>query len=610
MLEQVVSQNQLIILGYGMGDPDFSRIWDDLLRERIFSEAALFCCPTGAVEPARIAEFKSKNIQVVEFDDPDHKFVYVDEILRMLGSPSIGPIASSIAPAIPKKVEDLERYVLLCMEFAPDQVSRLELVCRAVILEQMTSSPSPTSPKDLISHVCRTLGESSQTITEAANRAAGALVEDGSVTPVGNMLSLTNGARAAIDRKVKVAESEELGVLKKVLATQLQPTSSAPLDIDVFRVLVDRTFASFGMEVAEFFLYGRPSNIPSDSVDSIVSEYCSPLDIGPAQRAAYADAVKRMVIEPADDYAPAVFGKLQAYFVTSAFILNPTSERLLADYARGHQVYLDSSIILPAIAIGHSSHPLYRSMLSSTSRLGMKLRVSTAMLNEVTHNLRTARTAFKTFNEASAEMQDILSGYITLQGHGNGNVFLEGFAAELGLDPKLSPSAYMRMVFGEGEPSEGDVARMLTDRYGIELDTATEADLDAAEVGRLTATIAHIRKLGNRFKTDLLCKHEAIQFALIQKRRAEQPDLFSKIWFVTTDFFFVELQRLERDKYPVPISYSPSLWFQYLNLLDHETRGSKNYSRLQHRMRYGVAVGGIGLTCLRKPQPVKTGVLS
>ncbi|MFZ1087315.1 MAG: SIR2 family protein [Terracidiphilus sp.] len=598
LLEQVVSQNQLVILGYGMSDPDFSFIWSQLLRERIFTQPALFCCPTSSLDPARVAEFKSKNIQVVEFDDPDHKFAYVDEVLRSLGCPSTGPVAVPKSDAvIPKKVEDLERYVLLCMEFAPGRASRLELVCRAVILEQMISDPSPTSRPSLVSHVCRTLGESSRTITEAAEKAIIAVVEDGSAALMGELLALTDDARKSIDRKVKAAETRELEALKRVLST-LQPVIDAPLDVNVFRTLVDRSFASFGMEVAEFILYGRPSNIPTDRIDLIINDYCTPLNIGPAQRAAYADAVKRLVIQPEDDYAPVVFGKLQAYFVTSAFILNPTSERLLADYTRGHLVYLDSSIILPAIAIGHPSHPLYRSMLSSTSRLGMKLRVSEAMLNEVTHNLQTARTAFSRFGESSAEMQDILSGYMTLQGGGNGNVFIEGFAAELELDPKLSPTAYMRMVFGDGEPTECGVARMLTDRYGIERDAATEADLDAGEVARLAATIAHIRKMGNRFKTDLLCKHEAIQFALIQKRRIEQPDLFSKIWFITTDFFFVELQRLEKVKYPVPISYNPRLWLQYLDLLDHEARGSKNYSRLQHRMRYGVAVGNIGLTAI------------
>jgi hypothetical protein len=195
-------------------------------------------------------------------------------------------------------------------------------------------------------------------------------------------------------------------------------------------------------------------------------------------------------------------------------------------------------------------------------------------------------------------MLDILSGYLTLHGRGNGNVFIEGFAAELELDPSLSPAAYIRMVLGDVNPTEDAVARMLMDRYQIELDRVTVDQLDISEVTRLAATIAHIRKQGNRFKTDLLCRHEAIQFALIHFRRAENPDLASKIWFITTDFFFVELQRLESAKYPLPVSYTPRLWFQYLNLLDHEARGSKHYSKLQQRMRYGVAVGGLGLSAI------------
>jgi hypothetical protein len=154
---------------------------------------------------------------------------------------------------------------------------------------------------------------------------------------------------------------------------------------------------------------------------------------------------------------------------------------------------------------------------------------------------------------------------------------------------------------------------MLTEKYEIELDGASDADLDISEIERLTATIAHIRKSRNRFKTDLLCRHEAVQFALIHKRRSEQPQLSSKIWFITTDFFFVELQRLETKKYPLPVSYAPRLWFQYLNLLDHQARGSKHYSRLQQRMRYGVAVGGLGLSAIyqiidEKQSLIKKGV--
>jgi hypothetical protein len=598
LLGQIVSQNQFVILGYGMGDPDFLHIWNELLNERIFSETALLCCSTSALPPAKVAEYKSKNIQVVEFDDPDHKFAYIDDLLKALTPTSLSTAKIAAPPLAPKKVEDLERYVLLCMEFASDQTSRLELVCRAVILEQMIAKSGEISQEDLLSHVCNTLGESSQTITEATKKALALLVRDGSVISNKRELSLTEKARVTIDEKVRAADAEETVVLSKVLAAQRLSASHTPLSLDIFQALVDRTFASFGMEVAEFFLYSRPSRIPSDSIDLIVNSYCTPLGLPASICIAYAEAVKSLVIQPDESYASVVFRRLQAYFIASAYILSPTSEKLLADYAQGHLVYLDASIILPAIAIGHSSHPLYRSMLSSTTRLGMKLRVSGEMLNEVAYNIRTAVGAFKKFSQSSASMLDILSGYLTLQGRGNGNVFIEGFAAELELDPSLSPAAYIRMVLGDVNPTEDAVARMLMDRYQIELDRVTVDQLDISEVTRLAATIAHIRKQGNRFKTDLLCRHEAIQFALIHFRRAENPDLASKIWFITTDFFFVELQRLESAKYPLPVSYTPRLWFQYLNLLDHEARGSKHYSKLQQRMRYGVAVGGLGLSAI------------
>ncbi len=40
LLAQTVSNNQLVFLGYGLGDPDFSHIWDALLRERVFRAPA------------------------------------------------------------------------------------------------------------------------------------------------------------------------------------------------------------------------------------------------------------------------------------------------------------------------------------------------------------------------------------------------------------------------------------------------------------------------------------------------------------------------------------------------------------------------------------------
>jgi len=598
LLEQVISQNQLIILGYGMADPDFQHIWQGILAERLFAEPALLCCSTGSLTESQIAEHKSRNVQVVEIDDPDHSFSYIDTLVAALAAKSFPKIIAS--SAISKKVDELERYVLLCMEFAPDQVTRLELVCRAVLIEQLIASRSSLSEAELVANVAQTLGESSETILRAARVALSSLVADATIFFADGKLSLKEASRKQIEKRVSDADSEEIATLKRVLELYKLPPPHKLLSVEIFQALVDRTFASFGMEVAEFFLYSRPARIPSEKIDEIVNSYCAPLGVDPVERAAYSEAIKSLVIQPDDVCAPVVFKKLQAYFITTAFVLSPTSERLLADYADGHIVYLDASIILPALAMGHPSNALYRSMLSSTIRLGMKLRVSGEMLNEVAHNLRLADKAFRDFSRSSAPLSDVIAGYLVLQGRGNGNVFLEGFATELELDPSITPSAYMRMIVGDISYNDDAVGRMLAERYEIVTDKATEGDFDLSEIAKLTATVAHLRKLGHRYKTELLCRHEALQFALIHLRRKQSPPLASKIWFITTDYFFVELQRLEGAKYPLPVSYTPRLWFQYLNLLDHSARGSKHYSRLQQRMRYGVAIGGLGLTAINQ----------
>ena len=77
------------------------------------------------------------------------------------------------------------------------------------------------------------------------------------------------------------------------------------------------------------------------------------------------------------------------------------------------------------------------------------------------------------------------------------------------------------------------------------------------------------------------------------------PELANKIWFVTTDHFLTELQRLESGRYPLPISYTPRTWFQYLDILDVGARGSANFARLQPPMRFGVVTGELGIEAIR-----------
>ena len=604
LLAQIVSQNQLIILGYSMSDPDFQHIWQDLLSERIFRETALLCCGSGSLSNEKKAEFLTRNIQVIEFNDPAQDFSYLDDLLESMARPATTVVASAKADGfqIPSVVrtsgEDLEHYVMLCLEFSPSNKSRLETICRAILLEHLADLSVPVSTEILIEHVILTLSDSSATIRNSASNSLNKLLESTLVSLGPKGLMLNARERLRLKGEVAKAKQEETDALNHLISS-LRTQHGTQLDLGEFRALVDRAFSYFGSEVAEFFLYNKPARVASEKIDSITQEYFEGRDVSTAHRSRYADALKHFILQPSDQYARVVFRKLQSYFITSAYVLDPTSTRLMSEYARGHSVYLDSSIVLPAMAIGHPSQRLYHNLLTATLRLGMRLFISREMLDEVTSNIRTAVSAFVRFRKSKADLRDILSGYTSLQGKGNGNVFLEGFQGELELDASLTPENYMRMVMaGTEQLSESATIGVLNERFGIELDPLRENDLNSQEVRRLTDEVAFLRKSGNRFKNELLCKHEAIQFALLQRRRQEDPSRRAKIWFVTTDYFFTELQRREKNSYPLPVSYTPRMWLQYLNLLDFDSRGERNFARLQQKMNYGVASGGMGLTAI------------
>jgi len=58
LLAQVVSEYQVVFLGYGFGDPDFDHIWSRLLAERYFRLPAIYCCQESSVPAPRMEQFR------------------------------------------------------------------------------------------------------------------------------------------------------------------------------------------------------------------------------------------------------------------------------------------------------------------------------------------------------------------------------------------------------------------------------------------------------------------------------------------------------------------------------------------------------------------------
>lgn len=602
LLSQLVSSAQFVFVGYSMRDPDFNRLWEGMLQTRIFRSPAIYLAVEGSIPPARRQEMKEKRVQVIEFPDRGN-FAFLSEVLSALAvhEPDPSRLTGANLGNIPS---DLEQYVLLCMQFSPERISRLVLVTKALSLEYLaTSRDMPIKRCEILAHVTESLGQESRAIQDATDAAIADLAAAGVIRLAGESIHFEKSRFEDLSRRAIGLEKAEETWIRQTLADQSEKLGMRFEVGDQVHVslLLDKVLLELGREVAELLLFNRLPKGESERIEAIVRAFRTEKELSAEREQLYQKCLKRLVFEPGDNHEEALFRKLQAYFISSAYVLSPTSEKLLADYARNHWVYLDSSIILPALAIGHPAHAVSKRLLQSSRRMGMKLKVLDDMVNEVWANVRTAIKACDEFAESGLSLTDILEGYVTLHGHNNGNVFLEGLSHQLRMDPSLTARSYMASVLGTGSRSitEGDVIAIMAERLDIECDVPQAGELDPQKLNSVIGSIEHLRKMGNRYKNRLLCEHEARQFLLIHERRKQNPSLAMKIWFVTTDYFITELQRLERDKYPLPISYTPRTWFQYLDLIDFENRGSRHFSKLQPKMRFGVVSGELGIEGIR-----------
>jgi hypothetical protein len=279
-LAQVIGTGQLVFLGYGLGDPDFTHAWDDLLRDRVFRAPALYCCGAGGLDSQRIAELRDRNVAVIEF--PDDSFAFVPALLDALAAtaPAKGHL---IAKANGTAAHELERYVLLCLQFSPVQESRLVLVCKAVILEQIAKSPSESIPVvELIANITQVLGQESDLIRQAANTAISELSKVEYFQIVAQSVEIDAAAAERLSKDVTKALSAERLWVQRILRSQANRLSVdlGPSDEDHAIALLDESMLVLGRDAANLLLFNRPPEGEIDRIDEITKEYCNSRDLG------------------------------------------------------------------------------------------------------------------------------------------------------------------------------------------------------------------------------------------------------------------------------------------------------------------------------------------
>ena len=605
ILADIISRRQLLVLGYGLGDPDFLELWKSVLSKREMTNPALLVLPEGEL-PIPEVQLSEMNLHLVRFENTDGKFEFVSQVLDHLhGRSEHGSDApmqvTSILPS--DALTQIDQYVVLFDRLTQDHSDRLGAFVSALCLAELMDSSGTSHVLPLLGlrkRIRKILKVRSEDIESHFQVALRKLQEEGLAIVADDQVELVAGVAAKLRSAHTTLKESEQDILRSVLRS-VKETSPSDGEVTTFLELVDEILLWLGRSLAEQVLFARfPEDDERHRIEEIVEAFAEARKL-PSEL--YRKAADRLLYGMTDVEEAWFFRKLQAHFLISAYVLHPSSERLMKGFLARHVLYLDSSIVLPALANGHLLCRTYSALLQRSREMGIQLRLREEMGREVISHLRRGIRQFEDLD--GPHFKGRLEAYSLCTGEGHGNVFVEGYLGALRVGSTQSwPSYVGHLIRSQGGRHKPDVEKVwghLQDVLGISRD-ATPLAADSAAIDGLADRISDIRegRRQNRRAGYILSRSEAAQFLRIHELRKESPADQNTIWFLTTDTHIARLQQDMRDKYPMPIMYYPHRWSQYVDSIDCHDRGARDFSHLMQRVEYGTLTGVAAVAVVKR----------
>lgn len=602
LIRNCARESQFVFVGYGFNDPNFQQLWTSIIEQLYFSQPAIYIAEEGQWPADRLEAARKMHLEVLEFPNPDKKYEFVKQALTAIKEESqkISTISGVSAPDA--NADELARYLFFCLDFSQSREQRQKLFYKSLVMSIVAKHPEGLKIEPLLLEVRSATGLLSAQVIEMVKLAIAGLESDGVLKYIDELISGNAKTIKSIDEKILSAEAKVNERLKLSLLKYSKTAKQDILDVDLKRLqgLYVKCLQVIGLDLARQFVLLQPGTTETQAISTIVTTNCG-TDVSAPRREMYKNVLVEFFLRPAAEDEESLFQHIQAYFITSAFLLDPASESLMRDFVKQHRVYFDASIILPALATGQYGNEINRKLIAKTQSLGISCFASTMFLDEVHAHFKSAIRQFQDFETSGGEMSDLLSSYVIFNGgEFNGNVFLAGLHGRYQAGYEMPWKNYLKDCVGTSDHSISleEFALLVAERLGLAVDDGKKT-INAAELGRITAEIEEWRGAGSRKGNNLLCEHEAQQFLLIHHRRAEASGSHDKVWFVTTDRTILRLQKEEIKKYPLPIAHTPKSWFQFLDLIDFESRSHRHFSRLHPHAYYGAIMGDLGMSAIK-----------
>ena len=280
--------------------------------------------------------------------------------------------------------------------------------------------------------------------------------------------------------------------------------------IDSLRIGIVKAFEKRGMEIARS-VFGDDMVDISDATDvlEIINRAGSHLS-GDELRQAFADLMIEVMLRPDPEIKEYLAALSQGYFAYHALGLEPRCSAERLDMTKGKKWVLDSSILLPILALDCQNFPYAKDLSDKMQNLGLDRYTTSSLFGEV---LDHAWWAIRNFREVPPENVNLLQAATVGPGYKR-NLFLDGFIKWAPSQGAPTLQDYMSECLGQDHQTNLPLAiKRKIQHWGIKIVDFSEwpgfSQSLWSERDEIAGEIENLRKEYGTYRGESQCDAEA-----------------------------------------------------------------------------------------------------
>ena len=570
-LRQIFETFNILVVGHSMSDPDLQLVLATA-KHSASADHPIFMIVANATAGDEREFLEKFNIRLISYEDTDGTHRRLKSMLSMADR-FIAARGDAPAQNISHLKDEIADATSLLIYRRLRTVVSQEPITQALaplLLKAIATSSSPISFASIIAAPAVAALAKTPDLTAQLRQCLADLKSQGLVAEKGDSFSITKTGEKAVHEvssQRKLEEDQAFGQFRLDLESKLSGLTPVEHDqaVDAFRSCLVSAFRDRGISMANVVIGGQASGATelTDVFRQLTAQ--SRQFKRPEVREAFMEAGRDFLVEPSEPQQRYLASVSQGFFLYHLAGLDPSCGKVRNNLFRETCWFLDSSVLLPLLAKGCSSHDYADDLFTSLKAAKATLFTTPQLLKEVWHHLKWA-TDFVL--EKGIDSPDFLLAAMARENFKQ-NLFIDGYI-RLSADGAVGTfKDYLQLISIAGLSQ--DALEAWSHKAGVEPVSISDfvgfVDRHWGDVEELKEALAEQRKKSGTFRGDYQVEAEAEVLAVIRRIRTGEYSIPSGVKPLRT-YFVSQSRSLDRvDTADGAVSWSPEALYRYASAL-------------------------------------------